>query len=238
VDVVVSNSPVPVFECGNNTEGTGLTAGVEEDFYLQGKTLGDTMADILNGRTRIEDIDLLDPVAPIEWFDYGAFRRYGLDISYIPDDAYVYNEPVSLLEIYRPVLEPLTIIIAGLISLLIGMYWNYRTLEKTNLMLEKAEEQLRHDAYFDQLLEIYNTHVAEELIENNISDGKEQCILRIDIDNFNEINENYGYFNGDRFLVFIASHLKKYAQENSAVFARYNGDEILHDLFRQTSGNG
>lgn len=59
-------------------------------------------------------------------------------------------------------------------------------------------------------------------------DGKQKLyVLLMDVDDFKQINDQYGHVEGDSALVRIAKVLKKSAAGKKCVIARYGGDEFI-----------
>jgi diguanylate cyclase (GGDEF)-like protein len=53
----------------------------------------------------------------------------------------------------------------------------------------------------------------------------------LDIDDFKQINDNYGHITGDKILIFVASLLKKTLRDSDKIF-RYGGEEFIIILNR------
>ncbi len=66
----------------------------------------------------------------------------------------------------------------------------------------------------------------EEKIENSKSDV---YAIMMDINNFKEINDNYGHVEGDRILVYVANSIKSVTDQlgKNGFLARYGGDEFI-----------
>ncbi|MFA6759908.1 MAG: GGDEF domain-containing protein [Sulfuricurvum sp.] len=56
-------------------------------------------------------------------------------------------------------------------------------------------------------------------------------MIMLDIDDFKQINDNYGHITGDKILIFVASLLKKTLRDSDKIF-RYGGEEFIIILNR------
>lgn len=93
-------------------------------------------------------------------------------------------------------------------------------------LMSKYIEALR----IDKLTGIYNRRYFEEIIEKEIirAEGsmESQYLVMIDMDNFKEINDNYGHRVGDEILKYFASVLRNGIGPRD-IAARYAGDEFV-----------
>ena len=100
----------------------------------------------------------------------------------------------------------------------------------------KAESEIAWLATHDTLSGLYNRYRFEEELERNLVSFKRNQsslgVLYIDLDNFKQINDQYGHHKGDELIQKVANVLKQNARESDFV-ARLGGDEfalILRDF--------
>ncbi|MDH4944258.1 bifunctional diguanylate cyclase/phosphodiesterase [Sulfurimonas sp. C5] len=78
------------------------------------------------------------------------------------------------------------------------------------------------DCYVDPLTGLYNRLALLEYIKTN----KEYTLFILDIDNFSNINNTYGYLIGDEILKNIANYLKMLKPAHGEIF-RFDGDQFV-----------
>ena len=78
----------------------------------------------------------------------------------------------------------------------------------------------------DALTGLWNRIYTEETVNDLISRGSKGAAFMIDIDNFKDINDNYGHIAGDRFLKMFADTLREFSSEGD-VLCRIGGDEFF-----------
>lgn len=102
---------------------------------------------------------------------------------------------------------------------------------------KKQKESLIHNlAYFDALTNLPNRVLFQERVMNKIPalqrNSKKMALFFIDMDNFKNINDTFGHFTGDKFLIEVAKSIKEILREQDTL-ARLGGDEftvILEDV--------
>ncbi|MGM9945217.1 MAG: diguanylate cyclase [Lysinibacillus sp.] len=119
-----------------------------------------------------------------------------------------------------------------------------RQLERLHeFALRSSTDSLNVLAYTDKLTRLYNRHYfeeeAEKWLQEAIDDKTPLCCALFDIDNFKEINNQYGHVMGDQILRQTGEVLKKFDCENELFISRYGGDEFTIfsknvELFKQT----
>ncbi len=86
----------------------------------------------------------------------------------------------------------------------------------------------------DPLTNVYNRRYVErafykQLQQNEKKLNRSVCLAILDIDNFKEVNDNYGHRTGDQILNYLAeswnNSLKDY--KKNTFIARYGGDEFI-----------
>jgi diguanylate cyclase (GGDEF)-like protein/PAS domain S-box-containing protein len=113
--------------------------------------------------------------------------------------------------------------------------------------LKEIEEELRNKntllgelAIKDRLTDMYNHVTIHELlykkIEESIRYTSDLSIAMVDIDDFKDINDNYGHRIGD-FILMEFSKLLKENLRSADIIGRYGGEEFLV-IFPETESEG
>ena len=95
------------------------------------------------------------------------------------------------------------------------------------MMFEKTKES----ALTDPLTQLPNSRALHLMLEQRLAECQRLkreplTVLSIDVDNFSEINNNYGHGIGDRMLANIADVIKKQLRQMD-VLTRFGGDEFV-----------
>ena len=102
--------------------------------------------------------------------------------------------------------------------------------QTSNINQQKVEyEQLVEQAAQDSLTKLYNYATFTEKCITRITSMDEPSILAlmvIDVDNFTDLNDTYGYVFADAVLIEIAGRLKKLFSD-SCILGRYGADEFV-----------
>ncbi len=113
------------------------------------------------------------------------------------------------------------------------------TTEEMSLLRMELSE-MRQQASMDSLTGLANRKTFDATLESALAsaanEGKNLCLMMLDIDHFKKINDQHGHLIGDKVLKYVAATLKKMVKGKDLV-ARYGGEEfsiILEDT--PTSG--
>lgn len=102
--------------------------------------------------------------------------------------------------------------------------------KKTNINEQKEKEREELDVVQrDRLTKLYTRNVGESLIRQYLQEKSKDEVgsfLLIDLDNFQMINDTYGYMFGDAILEEVAEVIKAATRQND-IAVRYGGDEFL-----------
>jgi diguanylate cyclase (GGDEF)-like protein/PAS domain S-box-containing protein len=95
----------------------------------------------------------------------------------------------------------------------------------------KAEEKLRHDAFYDSLTDLANRTMLMKKLNEAITKAKSHenysfAIIFVDLDRFKLINDSIGHSIGDKLLVAVSRRLKKCLPLDSTL-ARLGSDEFF-----------
>ena len=102
--------------------------------------------------------------------------------------------------------------------------------------LEEANRQLHHQAYEDTLSGLPNRRSFYALLDKNVVNRKEFCLLFIDLDGFKLINDTLGHDYGDILLQHVSKRIVSCVRSDDFV-ARIGGDEftiVLNGLVNKT----
>ena len=100
-----------------------------------------------------------------------------------------------------------------------------------NLMYEsnrRKKNRLEFKAEHDALTGALNRNAFENMLTS--SEEGQLAFLILDIDNFKQINDNYGHMEGDKVLVRIADLMRENFRSEDSIF-RIGGDEFAVVLF-------
>ncbi len=134
---------------------------------------------------------------------------------------------ISLVSIKRYQMN--IIVLAGCVICILQFKMNYEAIR----ILDNQNCQLSIFAYCDNLTGLLNRKKLIETINILLfSEKKRFAVLFIDLDDYKNINDNFGHQNGDNILIIISGRLKSIIGTNETLY-RIGGDEfiiILKDL--------
>lgn len=105
-----------------------------------------------------------------------------------------------------------------------------KNLQNLNARLHQLNELVNHHAVRDSLTNAYNRRYSMVILQNEFNRARMQnkplsCIL-MDIDHLESINNQYGYFIGDRILTETSRCIQKH-RKSSDIVSRFGDDEFL-----------
>ena len=111
----------------------------------------------------------------------------------------------------------------------------------TALARLRGEERMRHDAVHDPLTGLANRTLLRDRLEQALArsrrKGGASGLLFVDLDNFKQVNDEYGHATGDAVLVELGKRLQRAVRPSDTV-ARLGGDEfvvVCEELDEQTA---
>lgn len=116
-------------------------------------------------------------------------------------------------------------------------YENNQIIEEKNIRLERKNKQIREinnvlkeKSITDELTGLYNRRKIEKIISEQIKQfnryNKRFSVIICDLDNFKEINDNYGHSAGDEVLIEVSKIFKDNIREVDSC-GRWGGEEFL-----------
>jgi len=95
---------------------------------------------------------------------------------------------------------------------------------------KKAEEQVRHLAFYDTLTQLPNRRLLLDRLGQAMAAGKRSkrygAVMFLDLDKFKSLNDTHGHAMGDLLLIEVARRITRCLREMDTV-ARFGGDEFV-----------
>ncbi|MGD9386111.1 MAG: diguanylate cyclase [Thioalkalispiraceae bacterium] len=121
-------------------------------------------------------------------------------------------------------------IIFLLVFIILFTIFIIKAFRNNEMRLQQAYLDLEYHANHDPLTGLANRRLFNELLIQSIHTAKRDnvscAMLYIDLDDFKEINDNFGHHEGDQLLRAIANRLMDCVRESDIV-ARIGGDEFI-----------
>lgn len=148
------------------------------------------------------------------------FAFFSLLVVSLADNVSIANEVIF---------KSLVITIIAFIASRNSYKIRYDNFMKTS-QLEIANEKLKERSIRDSLTKLYNNGFIFDYLERAVRKSKhkthELSIMMMDIDDFKQINDEYGHLKGDEVLKIIANILMDETREQDVV-SRYGGEEFM-----------
>jgi len=100
--------------------------------------------------------------------------------------------------------------------------------------LTQQVKELEENSKLDALTKVFNRKALDSYLQEVTHKGElqhELHLLILDIDDFKQINDEYGHVVGDKVLIFLANILRKTLRDGDKIF-RYGGEEFIIILNR------
>ena len=147
----------PVYTVWDVLLGYGVVGGRMVDTRAHGEEVASLALEVLAGASRVVSADAVTPAR--DTLDFEQLEHYGIDVSLLPEDSVVVNQPRRLLEVSRPAI----FVAIGVIALLLGVVFV--------LMRDITDRKLAED-------ELRESRKRLQLIADNVPG----LLVRIDVD--------------------------------------------------------
>ena len=181
--------------------------------------------EIIEGRP-VANIPVVSESPNIYCVDELVMKKFGLDMSLVPEGAEIVNHEPGFWERNREVLVPGSIFVAFLLVIISWVLYDNFKRRKLMAELEEAHEIMESASTYDFLTGIPNRSKFMQDLNETI-DAKIPCtLMMLDMDGFKLINDNYGHSAGDEALKQLADRLKAMKTPILTPY-RYAGDEFI-----------
>jgi diguanylate cyclase (GGDEF)-like protein len=103
--------------------------------------------------------------------------------------------------------------------------------EKSRTQMKNIAENLQSMVVRDSLTDLFNRRYIDMTLPKSLRKAKEKgteiTVIMTDIDNFKEVNDNYGHTVGDEVIRSFADIISKSIRKDFDWAARYGGEEFL-----------
>ncbi|MCF8056149.1 MAG: PAS domain S-box protein [Desulfocapsa sp.] len=141
---------LPIYVSTDNKMGMGAIGGVVITGYLQGKAAAHMAEEILSGKPISEiPIQKVSPKKTV--FDYQLLKRFQIDLSILPEDSVIINQPESFYAHYRTIILVASGIIffLTLFSILLSIFY-----------IKQRQSEKKYRGLFDDALDMI--HIVNE----------------------------------------------------------------------------
>ncbi len=225
VEFVCNNANVPVFRMVSGGLGQGILGGSMVSMKLSGAIAAKMAMDIINGKDPSEIEVMLE--SPKEcYIDEAVMNKFDLDLSLIPKGTIIENHEMNFFEKYKDIMFPSVtfIVVVSVIILIISVdNINRRRLTKD---LKSAKARLQNASEHDFLTGLSNRSKFTKDLGKYFKEHKPCTVMMVDIDNFKDINDEFGHVMGDTALVEIGKRMKEMSDDVFKPY-RFAGDEFI-----------
>jgi len=225
IDLITGSSGIPVFRMVESGIGNGLIGGNVVSMYRSGEMAAELAMGVINGRGT-SSFNTVKESPNIFCIDADVMEKFGMDLSLLPEDTDIINEPISFAERNKEALVPGLVLIAVL--LLVIAWFAFDSYRRKKLMkeLDEARRIMESASQHDFLTGIPNRNKFMSDL-SAIIEAKRPCtVMMMDIDDFKKINDTMGHTAGDEALKQVAARLKEMESQILTPY-RFAGDEFI-----------
>lgn len=251
---ISEKSGAPIYGSQKQFLGEGIIGGYLHDISLVSEEVARVSLKIINGENP-ESIILQNDNFNDYVFDNQLLKKWNIDSKKLPSDYKIEFKEETIWNTYSEYIIANAFVIIFQTFLIIGLITNYRKriiaekelkfmnesletqvyertsdLETAKVRLEEMNKKLKHTSRIDPLTKLYNRNYMNKCLYDAKQVFKETgevfTVMMIDIDDFKQINDNYGHAVGDEILIMVANCLAENVREYDVV-SRWGGEEFL-----------
>jgi len=141
MNLIVGNSPVPVYVLREHGVHNGAFGGNVVSFYEQGRQAALMAEQILKG-SPVRSFKVIRNSPNQNMFDYPSLRRFAIDESLLPADSIILNKPVTIFAQYGQYVWTAFIAILLLVFLIVFLLFEINARRKVEAALKDHQDHL------------------------------------------------------------------------------------------------
>jgi PAS domain S-box-containing protein len=198
LQLIRSNSNVPLYHLWYHGMGSGILGGKLISHYEQGKTAALIAKQILGG-TPVDTIPVIEESPNRYIFDFNEMTRFGMTEDNLPANSLIVNMPESLYQTYKTLIWSVLGVISVLLILIVLLSINILKRRQIERKLRASEQKYR--TYVDSApYGVFVTNIQGQTIDVNdtatqITGYSKNNLLQLDIDELMASFQNNGYRN-------------------------------------------
>lgn len=223
--LIAETAKVPCIRMVESGIGEGVLGGNVVSMYKSGEIAAQMAKDIMEGRDT-GSIDMVVESPNIYCVDETVMKRFGLDMSLLPEGTVIINHQPTFMERNREALAPFGILLAAMLVILLVIFID--NIRRRGLLQEisKAKGIMESASQHDFLTGLSNRSKFMEDLERIIAEKHPCNVIMLDIDDFKKINDTLGHTAGDEALKQVADRLKEMQSQILTPY-RFAGDEFI-----------
>lgn len=225
VQLIAHMAPVPAIRMVEGGIGEGLLGGNVVSMYKSGEIAAEIATDIILGKNTSEIMVVADS-PNIYCVDEQVMKKFDVDMNVLPEGTTILNHEASFIERNKEALVPAGILIVLLLFIGFWILFDNHKRGKMLLELEEARSIMESASQHDFLTGLPNRSKFMYDLEEIIKTQVPCTVMMMDIDDFKQINDNFGHTAGDEALQQIANRLKDMQSQILTPY-RFAGDEFI-----------
>lgn len=222
---MLTYSSVPTFRMVEAGIGDGFLGGEVVSMYLCGQEAANMARRIMNGDA-VSDVEPMMESPSIRVLDEVIMNRYGVNLKNVPKGTELVNHTETFAERNQEAMILIVVLIIVIVAVVIWASWDGYKKHRMVDELSDAKTILENASQHDFLTGLPNRSKFMKDLEDIIAKEMSCTVIMIDIDDFKDINDNYGHASGDIALRTIAERMKE-LQSSILTPYRFAGDEFI-----------
>ena len=222
---MLTYSSVPAFRMVEAGIGDGFLGGEVVSMKLCGQEAAQMAMRIIDGEEVSEIAPLMESPS-IRILDEKIMNRYGVSLKNVPKGTELMNHTESFAERNQEAMILIIILVVMIVAVIIGAAWDGYKKHRMVAELNNTKNILENASQHDFLTGLPNRSKFMQDLEQLIESKTPCTVIMIDIDDFKDINDNYGHAAGDIALKTIADRTKDIRSQILTPY-RFAGDEFI-----------